>query len=58
MLVVKNQQKAADGMNSFEKLLVDHVRAQDAAMERKDSTSSPHLTHPLRNIHPQFTNFL
>jgi hypothetical protein len=42
--MVERQQEIANGLNSIEHLLAEHVRAQNAAIEWKESESSPHLT--------------
>jgi hypothetical protein len=49
--VVERQQEIANGLNSIEHLLAEHVRAQDAAIKRNESESSPYLALPFRGTH-------
>jgi hypothetical protein len=49
--VAEKQQEMANGINAIQNLLAEHVRAQDIAIERNRSESSPHLALPFRGTH-------
>jgi hypothetical protein len=52
--VAEKQQEMANGINAIQDLLAEHVRAQDIAIERNRSESSPHFALSFRGTHSNF----